>query len=312
MSDEACMPLPGDRKGQLSASLSLEATIEKLPLPFKQESFSLLFTGIYDSKDISVYVNDSKDFAFLFPIPFVDYTTYVPRVQRLGLTKFKRTTNLVQHRFEKIKNYFFPDQRVLEIGSGAGDFLWHLSQLFPTTEIASLEVDQNTKTAREKLPKLQAFFAFQEIHDNKETFDIICMFHVLEHIIHPEEFLHNCLKALSPNGKIIIEVPSLHDPLLTLYESQAYRKFYFQCQHPFVYSPESLGRLLKHQGFTLDQVVAHQRYGLENHLHWLVHEKPGRHEIFLDIFKEIEGDYIRALEQSGHTDSIIIIAERSP
>jgi ubiquinone/menaquinone biosynthesis C-methylase UbiE len=290
--------------------MTLQTTINSLPRPFNQESFSLTQKGIYDSEDTDVYLNDSKDFAFLFPIPIVDYFAYVPRVKSLGLSTYKRTTAVTLRRFEKIKNYFDNGQKVLEIGSGAGEFLSHVSQLFPDTQIASLEIDQNTKTAREKLPGLHAYASFQEMGASQETFDLICMFHVLEHIIDPKEFLNNCLASLAPMGILIIEVPSLDDPLISLYESQAYRAFYFQRQHPYIYTARSLCRLLAHENISPEHVLPHQRYGLENHLNWLAKEKPGGNEAFRRIFKHLEDEYLGSLEQSELSDSVIIIAQR--
>lgn len=41
------------------------------------------------------------------------------------------------------------------------------------------------------------------------SFDLISMFHVLEHVFHPKEELIKIRKALSPNGFLIIEVPNI-------------------------------------------------------------------------------------------------------
>jgi len=291
--------------------MTLQTTIESLPKPFNQETFNLIQKGIFDSEDTSVYLNDSKDFVFLFPIPIVDYISYVPRVKSLGLSTYKLTTAVTLRRFDKIKNYFSNGQKVLEIGSGTGEFLGHVSKLFPNTQIVSLEIDQNTKTTREKISGLKSYASFQEMGAKQETFDLICMFHVLEHIINPKEFLKNCLASLSPMGRLIIEVPSLDDPLLALYDSTAYRKFYFQRQHPYVYSSRSLCRLLEAENIHPEQMIPHQRYGLENHLNWLTKEKPGGNQQFRQIFNNCEANYMTALEKAGSTDAVIVIAKRT-
>ena len=294
-----------------SRLITLETTIEHLPQPFHLETFNLIQEGIFDSKDTSVFLNESKDFAFLFPTPRVDYVSYVPRVKSLGLANYKRTTAHTIRRFDKIKPYFSNEQKVLEIGSGTGEFLGHISRIFPHTHIASLEIDQNTKPTREKISGLKSYASFTEMEAMQETFDLICMFHVLEHIINPKEFLTNCLGLLSPKGRLIIEVPSLHDPLLTLYDSLSYKQFYFQCQHPYVYSSGSLRRLLESENFHLEQLIFHQRYGLENHLNWLTQEKPGGNQQFRQMFNNCEANYMTALEKAGFTDSVIAIAKVS-
>jgi len=289
--------------------MPLPQTIKHLPAPFNRESFTLLQQGIYDCNTIDVYINPERDFACLVPLPKVDYVSYVPRVQALGLSQYKRTMSVILRRFEKIQHCFSGAGSILEIGAGDGAFLGHVSGVFPSLHLAALEVDQNTQAARKTLKGLREYSTFQEIRKDRETFDLICLFHVLEHIIDPREFFTNCLACLTPQGRIIIEVPSLDDPLLTLYGSTAYRKFYFQRQHPYVYSPRSLSRLLEEENIPPEQLIFHQRYGLENHLNWLTKEKPGGNEQLRQIFTDCEADYMTALEKAGFTDTVIAIAK---
>jgi len=289
--------------------MSLSKTIEHLPAPFNREPFSLFQQGIYDSNENDVYINNEEDFACLVPLPKVDYVSYVPRVQALGLSQYKRTMSVILRRFEKIQNCFSVAGSILEIGAGDGSFLGHVSGVFPSLRLAALEIDQNTQAARKSLKGLRGYSTFQEIRKSRETFDLICLFHVLEHIVDPREFLSNCLACLTPQGRMIIEVPSLDDPLLTLYGSTAYRKFYFQRQHPYVYSSRSLRRLLEKENIHPEQLIPHQRYGLENHLNWLTKEKPGGNEQFRQIFTDCEADYMTALEKAGFTDTVIAIAK---
>ena len=288
--------------------MSVETAIATLPQPFNQESFTLLQQGIYDSADTSVYVNQASDFAFLFPLPEVNYVSYIPRVKALGLSQYKKTTSVITRRYEKIQGYFSPEQKILEIGAGDGAFLRHVGEIQPTCHLASLEVDQNTKSFREKVGGLHSYASWDEIREGREIFDMICMFHVLEHILDPKEFLTNCRACLSPRGTIIIEVPSLEDPLLSLYRSKAYQQFYFQRQHPYVYSSKSLARLLEQERFRPDIVMPHQRYGLENHLNWLVSGKPGGNQQFREIFHASADHYLKALEKAGAADAVIAVA----
>ena len=106
---------------------------------------------------------------------------------------------------------------------------------------------------------------------------------------------------------MIIEVPSLDDPLSSLYKSPAHRDFYFQKQHPYVYSAKSLRRVLEHHGFRVE-IVPYQRYGLENHLQWLSAGKPGGNAEFARTFQSCDAAYRAALEASGLTDTVFAIA----
>jgi len=289
--------------------MSLEETIQRLPHPFDCDTFTFLQRGTYDVPDTEVHINESGDFAFLYPLPQVDYVTYIPRVKALSLSTYKQTLSVVSRRFDKIEPWFTGIHRILEIGAGDARFLTHVKALFPNLTVASLEIDQNTKSDRDRFPALRQYGAFQEIRQARETFDRICMFHVLEHVIDPLQLLADCLAYLAPEGRLIIEVPSLDDPLLSLYHCQAYRKFYFQSQHPYIYSARSLSRLLEQATMQAEKVIPYQRYGLENHLNWLSVGKPGGDERLRQIFAASEDEYRKALERSGCSDTVIVVGQ---
>jgi SAM-dependent methyltransferase len=137
--------------------------------------------------------------------------------------------------------------------------------------------------------------------------DVICLFHVFEHLADPGSWLASARRLLAPGGQLIIEVPSLDDPLFSLFKCSAHYEFYFQKQHPFVYAGESLRRVLEHHAFTVE-IRPYQRYGIENHLAWLSSGKPGGNTEFAEIFANCESRYKAALECRGLTDTIFAIA----
>lgn len=286
---------------------SLVETIEHLPAPFSQEKFTRLRQGIYDCSETAVYVNEEMDFAFLYPRPEFSYEYYKSRMVTLNLATYKKTLPVVKRRYEKVRDYFSNGISVLEIGAADAEFLAYVKTRSEDTQLASLEIDANTKTGRDALPGLVQYETFDEIDASVRRFDVVCMFHVLEHVFDPEELLRHCVTRLATSGHLVIEVPSLDDPLLSMYHVEAYQRFYYQSQHPYVYSKRSLVRLLNGLGLRQIDVIDHQRYGLENHLHWLVEGLPGGSEMFRDTFKSCEDAYVTSLEQAGRTDSVIAI-----
>jgi 2-polyprenyl-3-methyl-5-hydroxy-6-metoxy-1,4-benzoquinol methylase len=292
--------------------VSLEKTIEDLPSPLRESRFHLLQRGVYDSPETDVYIDEEESFAFLCPRPEVDYVRYKPRVKTLELTDYKKSLAVVERRFEKVRAHFRGARNVLEIGAGDGSFLVHVRSQCPDVALASQEIDHNTRAARDAIPGLTQHESLDEARASGERYDLICMFHVLEHVFDPGEFLADAAACLAPGGRLIIEVPSLRDPLLSLYACEAYRRFYFQRQHPYVYSASSLSRLFAHLGLEVEQAIDHQRYGLENHLHWLSAGKPGGSEALREIFGSCEDGYLRALERAGHADSFIGVVRLRP
>jgi len=254
-------------------------------------------------------MTQAEDFAFLYPQPPFNYTQYNPRFQRLNLCEYRKRNQVIEKRYEKIKSYLVGPLSVLEIGSFDGAFLRLARERNDKLALASLEVDTNTQAARDQPDWLKQYISFEELYESNVRFDLVCFFHVLEHIADPASFLSSCTKALKPKGRVIVEIPSLDDPLRTLYKIEEYEDFYFQVQHPYVYSAKSLCRLLEQNGFHIITCVGHQRYGLENHLTWLAKRQPGGDPTLQTMFSSIDEQYRQRLEASGYTDAVIVIAE---
>lgn len=280
-----------------------------LPSPLDSDSYHLLRRGIADDPATDVYVNDAGDFAFLYPVPTIDYGSYLPRVQSLGLQAYKKTSDVLERRLIKISPALASASSVLEIGAADAAFLAMVHERFPVVGCHSIEPDQNTRAARDALPWLRQSSSLTEAIESGTTSDLIAMFHVFEHIAQPAEFLASVRQILAPSGRLLIEVPSLTDPLLSLYASSAYQSFYFQCQHPYVYSAPSLERVLAANGFAVEYSIPHQRYSLENHLQWLTAARPGGNPHFRNLFADVGDRYRACLEQAGKTDTIIVLAK---
>ena len=199
---------------------------------------------------------------------------------------------------EKIKS-------LLEIGASDGSFLKLVVGEYPSIKCVAVEPDRNVNDQLKKMVNVSCYTKVDEVVKSGRKFDTICFFHVFEHIVKPLEFLDK-LKGLMHNETLlIIEVPSLFDPLLTLYHSESYQNFYFQRQHPYIYSSKSLVRLLEYKKFNTLDIIDFQRYGIENHLNWLVNHEPGGSKLYQSIFCKTNLQYINEIELSGQTDSVI-------
>lgn len=280
----------------------------KVPAGFAREQFSVLQQGIADDPSITVLINEAGDFAALHPQPVLDYAQYQPRVEKLGLRGYKKTQSLIARRYEKIAERFGPEPfSLLEIGASDGAFLDHIRGLFPQCTLAAVEPDRRTEADRRKVVGEHSYESLEAILKTGLRFDVVCFFHVIEHITDPEPFLNSVWQLTVPGGHVIVEAPSLTDPLQSVYACEAHRRFYFQKQHPYVYSQRSLARLMEHHGFETQKIVSYQRYGLDNHLKWLMTGTPGGDARLRELFGDIEEGYIEALERHGLTDTVIWI-----
>lgn len=137
-------------------------------------------------------------------------------------------------------------------------------------------------------------------------FDVIGLFHVLEHMKDPASFVRALLGRLAPGGRLIVEVPSADDALLSLYRSVPFSRFTYWSPHLFLFNATTLRRLFAKAGAEVQSVRQVQRYPLSNHLHWLSEGKPGGHErwSFLDS-PELTAAYEAKLASLGLTDTLL-------
>ncbi|MGE8339830.1 MAG: class I SAM-dependent methyltransferase [Flavobacterium sp.] len=113
--------------------------------------------------------------------------------------------------FDEAAKFIDKGQSVLEIGSGSGFF----AQKINIDNYVGLEFnDEAIKKAAENGIKLIKKSIEDYAEEDQEKFDVVCSFHVLEHVQDPQEFLKSSIKKLNDGGKLIIAVPC-NDSVLT-------------------------------------------------------------------------------------------------
>jgi SAM-dependent methyltransferase len=289
----------------------MNANTPKAPTPFSGDAFDLLRHGIYDDDAIGVFVNADRSFAVLDPSPTTDYTSYVPRNIKLGLSDSARRLAVIDDRLARIADLIPSSGALLEVGAGDGGFCRRIRESNAQLRLVAVEPDRTTRPMRDKVPNLVQYDSLADARTAGERADTICLFHVFEHVLEPRQFIADLFAVATPGARLIIEIPSLDDPLLSLYHCDAYEKFYFQRQHPYVYSARGLQRALEDARCRIVRMIPYQRYGLANHLTWLSRGKPGGDARLAAIFAESEANYRAALERAGTTDTVIAVVERA-
>lgn len=214
----------------------------------------------------------------------------------------------IEVRFRDLKQFFENHPSVLEIGAEKGGFLDRIADAVgPTVAVDSCpeyrDVLQN---------KGYRAYAYTCDLPTGEIYDRICLFSLLEHIYNPQPFLSQLKDYLAPSGLMILEIPSSNDPLISLYNNQAFKSFYFQAMHPYVYSEKAIRMLIARSGMLIEQIIYKQRYGLANHLQWLKDGIPGGNAFLASLFAgRTDLEYIKSLESSGYTDTLYVIARKA-
>ena len=198
------------------------------------------------------------------------------------------------------------NKKILDFGCGWGGFLSKLKNIKSATGV---ELRSECLTHIKK--KLKKIFVTNSISNLNKKFDVITLFHILEHIPYQVETLRALKQKLSENGKIIIEVPSAHDLLLTFESLDKFKKFTFWSEHLILHTENSLRKVLKSSGLKNIKIIYYQRYNLNNHLGWLVENRPGGHHFFKGVCdKTTNKNYINYLVKNKKTDTLIAIASK--
>lgn len=172
-------------------------------------------------------------------------------------------------RFNLLKNEA-KNKKVLDFGCGAGGFLLLMKNVCSIKGVESQE-------SLEDFYKSNNLDVFSSIDEIKEKFDVITMFHVLEHLKEPEKIIEKLLNLLNEKGEIIIEVPNEDDILLSLYKCKPFADFTHWSCHLFCYNKKTLKKFFSKMNVKINYIKPIQRYGLANHLYWLIKGQKGGH-----------------------------------
>lgn len=198
------------------------------------------------------------------------------------------------------------NRRVLDVGCGASGFLRRAGTL--AKEVVGVEPETRVR---------EFYRDALQIHSDLDGvsggFDLVTAFHVLEHVPDPRGMLRRLGRFVVPGGRIVIEVPSSDDALLSLYGCGPFQGFTYWSQHLFLFNAETLRRVAVQAGLRVLSVEQCQRYPLANHLHWLSQGRPGGHATwsFLDT-PSLRDAYGSALAAIGKCDTLIAHLEADP
>ncbi len=137
--------------------------------------------------------------------------------------------------------------KLLDVGAGTGHFAKYMKD--KGWEVVALEPDETARNiAAEKLGvDIQPIEALttQEL----KSYDVITLWHVLEHVKDVTGYLNHFRAILKPDGVLIIAVPNHTSPDAKQYGIQW--AAYDVPRHLWHFSPESMKKLLTKHGFTL-------------------------------------------------------------
>lgn len=208
-----------------------------------------------------------------------------------------------QRRFDMLR-VSMVGKRILDFGCGAAGFL-QKAQL-TAGEAVGVEPEKRVRDYWGERIKIH-----ESLDAAGDGYDLITAFHVVEHLVDPRGVLQALAARLAKGGRLVVEVPSSDDALLTLFDNAPFQSFTYWSQHLYLFNTRTLGELIAQAGLKAVALKQYQRYPLSNHLHWLSQGRPGGHQqwAFLDS-PELDAAYANALAAIGKCDTLIAYIEK--
>jgi 2-polyprenyl-3-methyl-5-hydroxy-6-metoxy-1,4-benzoquinol methylase len=285
-----------------------------------------------------VYYCRACHHGFLVPDQALDAKTYYAENYRkeyshtaeAAATNAREIFDMYRHyqrdRLAVISPYLTAAKSLLEVGASSGQFLANIKDRVAL--VHAIELDKACCSFMQAELGIRADSEFlRESAFADETYDVVCSFQVLEHVADPVGFLCELQQSAKKGGTIFVEVPNLHDPLLSVWEVSAYKKFFYHTAHLHYFTEKSLRKTAIDAGFTSDQIEVNftQDYNILNHLNWIMNDAPqvscivGLSEIDIrgasqeisnwltEQMKSLNEQYIKKLVSAKSTSNLMMV-----
>ncbi|NNT71089.1 class I SAM-dependent methyltransferase [Flavobacterium sp. IMCC34852] len=166
------------------------------------------------SKEIfELHHNPEYDILITFPKPSLeklpsyyesdDYISHTDGKRSLFERAYHFVKGIALKNKLKLINAQTQKGKLLDIGAGTGDFLvvakndgWQITGIEPSAKAKGIAIQKGVTFAQ----------GLTELESN--SFDVITMWHVLEHVPNLEEYISELKRLIKPTGTIIIAVPN--------------------------------------------------------------------------------------------------------
>ena len=224
----------------------------------EDKSFITVKDFSVSGESFSLLLNEEYQLLKTHPQPTLDKLgSYYEFEDYISHTDGKRTLfekmyhfvkrNAIRKKVSLIHSYQPLKGRILDIGAGTGDFLleaknqnWEILGIEPNDKAKGIAIGKGIKFD-DTIEKLES-----------NSFDVITMWHVLEHVPDVEHQVAELKRLLKPSGTIIIAVPNFKS-----YDAKHYGAFwaaYDVPRHLWHFSKTAIEKLFDKQNMNLEDV----------------------------------------------------------
>lgn len=213
-------------------------------------------------EEFELKYNSEFDMLETFPQPSeVDLPKYYQTEDYISHTDtkrnlFEKTYHLVRNislkRKLKLIDSFQPqEKKLLDVGCGTGDFL--LTCKNNNWTVSGIEPDEKARTIANKKTNDSVYDTEQLLKFKKHSFDVITLWHVLEHLPNLDEQVSVLKSLLKPEGRLIVAVPNHKS-----FDAKFYKEFwaaYDVPRHLWHFSRTAISKLFAKENMNVEKTL---------------------------------------------------------
>jgi len=213
----------------------------------------------------SLMLDPNSDMLITFPKPgdselmkyyeSEDYISHTDSKKSILDKVYQIVKNItIRQKVKLINSQAGSDKSILDIGCGTGDFLYACKN--GGWKVKGIEPNDKARNLALKKMNSESFLV-KDIQDllinEKEAYDVITMWHVLEHIPNLDNYISNLKQLLKPKGTLIIALPNYKS-----HDAVYYKTFwaaYDVPRHLWHFSRKSIKYIFKKNYFNVSKII---------------------------------------------------------
>jgi 2-polyprenyl-3-methyl-5-hydroxy-6-metoxy-1,4-benzoquinol methylase len=158
----------------------------------------------------------------------------------------KRST--LRRKLALINSFNTTTKTILDVGAGTGDFLkicvannWNISGVEPNSDARKISKTKGVLLQKE----------LDQLGDKQ--YDVITLWHVLEHVENLSSYIFKLKQLLSDNGRLLIAVPNYKS-----YDAKYYKEFwaaYDVPRHLWHFSQQSIQKIFSFEKMSVEKII---------------------------------------------------------
>lgn len=178
-----------------------------------------------------------------------DYISHTDAKDSLFDKLYQSIKNITLKKKLKLINSFnLTSKTILDVGAGTGDFLkvcqnnsWEVFGTEPDLDARTIAINKGINL-QENLAKFSS-----------QKFDVITLWHVLEHVENLQEYIKSLKELLKVDGKIIVAVPNYKS-----FDATSYNQFWAAFdvpRHLWHFSQKSISKLFNKEKMVVEKIL---------------------------------------------------------